>query len=933
LPAKIEMTEHHEPDDTWAVRLLRKLAASVYAHRRLWLYPQILLFGLSVYYTITHLKFSTNRADLVGAEKRYHHNFQKFKEEFNVQDDIAAVVESEDAEKNRQFVERLGAKLEKQTNVFKEVFYKGDLKMLGPKALLFLEEENLQELQKRLAEFRPFLANFSRATNLNSLFQIVNNQISSQMLKANQNGPDPEIESLMKGLPALQRIIDLGRDAINRPGMAPSPGVTALFNAGPEAQAKQYITFGEGASAGRFYIVNARPISEKQNALAVERMRELVAETQVEVPGVNVGVTGESVLEIDEMHQSQRDSTIATIVSLIASALIFIYGYKETGRPIKAVICLVVGLGYTMGYTTLTVGHLNILTITFLPILIGLAIDFGVHLITRYEEELRHGRSEKISLEKAMVNTGLGIFTGAFTTAGAFYAMAFTDFKGIKEMGIISGGGLLICLGPMMTMLPILLLRGTQNKMDETAAATPKIDRRAQLEKLWLDRPLTVVGITAALCIIAFTQFPKVRFDYNLLHMQSKGLPAVEFTQKLIQSAGKSVLYAALIATNAEHATNLQQRISELKTVATNDTMSQFLVGDQSIRLEMIGQVKRDLATIRFAPIDVEPVNVDDLSRTLWSLNGYFGLALPEIEERSETNLATQVRGMRRSIDEFRVAMNTGDRKIVSQRLGAYQRALFTDIRETFRALRTQDNSSPLRAEDLPPALRNRFIGKTGKHLIQVYPKGDVWERGPQEAFVEELRTIDKDVTGTPVQLYEYETLLKNSYVQAAKYALLAIAVLVFFHFRNISSVILALFPVAIGAIWMVGVMGWRDIPFNPANIMTLPLVIGIGVTNGIHILNRFAEEQNPGILAKSTGKAVLVSALTTIAGFGSLIPAKHQGIASLGTVMSVGVATCMIAGLTFLPAVLTLLIRKGWTMKKPSGDNALSTLGREEPR
>jgi hypothetical protein len=156
---------------------------------------------------------------------------------------------------------------------------------------------------------------------------------------------------------------------------------------------------------------------------------------------------------------------------------------------------------------------------------------------------------------------------------------------------------------------------------------------------------------------------------------------------------------------------------------------------------------------------------------------------------------------------------------------------------------------------------------------------------------------------------------------------------MVFLHFKKISSVILALLPVAIGATWMVGMMGWTGIPFNPANIMTLPLVIGIGVTNGIHILNRFAEEQNPGILAKSTGKAVLVSALTAIAGFGSLIPAKHQGIASLGEVMSVGIATCMLAALTFLPAVLTLLIRKGWTTKKPSGDNALSTLGREEPR
>src|SRR5258708_39837414 len=168
----------------------------------------------------------------------------------------------------------------------------------------------------------------------------------------------------------------------------------------------------------------------------------------------------------------------------------------------------------------------------------------------------------------------------------------------------------------------------------------------------------------------------------------------------------------------------------------------------------------------------------------------------------------------------------------------------------------------------------------------------------------------------------------------AAKYALVAIAIMVFVHFRTLSSVILALLPVAIGSIWLGGLMGFFGIPFNPANIMTLPLVIGIGVTNGIHILNRFAEEKHAGILAKSTGKAVFVSGLTAIAGFGSLILAKHQGIKSLGYVMSLGVALCMIAGLTFLPAILNLWAPwRGLTTKQPSGDNARSTLGREEPR
>jgi len=189
-------------------------------------------------------------------------------------------------------------------------------------------------------------------------------------------------------------------------------------------------------------------------------------------------------------------------------------------------------------------------------------------------------------------------------------------------------------------------------------------------------------------------------------------------------------------------------------------------------------------------------------------------------------------------------------------------------------------------------------------------------------------------VTGTPVQLYHYTDLLKRSYEEAARYSLVAIALLVFIHFRSPLSVALSLVPVGIGFIWLAGLMGFRSIPLNPANIMMLPLVIGIGVTNGIHILNRFAEEQTPSILARSTGKAVLVSGLTAIAGFGSLILARHRGIQSLGYVMSIGLATCMLAGLTFLPALLTLFIRPSMAAtKQPSGDNAQSTLGREEPR
>lgn len=597
--------------------------------------------------------------------------------------------------------------------------------------------------------------------------------------------------------------------------------------------------------------------------------------------------------------------------------------------------CLIVGLAYTLAFAMLTVGHLNILTITFTPILIGLAIDFGVHLVTRYEEELRYGRTNQEALTKAMSFTGQGIVIGALTTAGAFLAMGLTHFKGIREMGIICGGGLIVCLVPMMTLLPALLLRGRQNVIDHQLAQT---ETRARIENLWLQRPVLVITMTAVLCALAATQFRKVYFDYDLLNLQSAKLPAVVFLQKLFKSADKSLVYCAVVANSLDEAVSLEKRIEMLPSVAADgvDSLSEPLRENQTEKLKLVVQIKQEVALLQFNPPDLKPVNLYSLSSTLYSLYGYLGAALDD-PRVNDPDLKRQFTSLRQAIEDLRRTMLQGDDSTLSiheEKLGRFQESLFANLRETFQALRNQNDRAPLRAEDLPQSLRDRFIGVTGKYLLLVWPKDDVWQRDNQEKFVRDLRTVDPNVTGTPVQLYEYTSLLKESYEQAALYSLAAIAIMVFLHFRSFGSVILALLPVAIGSIWLGGLMGFFNIPFNPANIMTLPLVIGIGVTNGIHILNRFAEERTPGILARSTGKAVLVSGLTAIAGFGSLMLAKHRGIHSLGCVMAVGIATCMIAGLTFLPALLNLLGRwRPLIKQKPSADKTSPTPGQEEPR
>jgi len=944
--------------DSLLARLLAMLAAAVCRHPRWFVYPQAALFLVCVLYTVGYLQTDMNRDNLVGPNQKYHQTFLALQKEFPQQgNDLAVVVESEDTEKNRQFVERLAAKMAPETNLFCDLFYQHDLPMMGTKALFFVPTNDLATIQTMLHDDMPFIRQFTQTTNLVSFFEQINTAFRTAPRETNA-----QTESLVQALPVLTRILTQAADGLQMPGQPPSPGVAALFGAGDVSDT--YITFDHGriflltthapppqapkedpgskSFLGRLWKMlrhDKKAPEENLNGRAIERLRELVRQTRDEVPGLNVGLTGEPVLDYDEMTQSQKDTIMASIVSLVLCALIFIYGYNETGRPIKATLCLVIGLAYTLAFTTLTIGHLNLLTITFVPMLIGLAIDFGVHLITRYEEELRHGKSEEAALTKAMVFTGQGIFSGALTTAFAFLAMAATHFKGIQEMGIICGGGLLLCFVPMMTLLPVLLLRGHQNVMDHQLHED---ETRAHVENFWLQRPVLVTGIVVATCALALTQIyhGKVKFDYNLIKMQSPALPSVVFEQKLIDSADKSLLCGAIVAANLDQAISLGKKITELTNTVADveppaDMLNNFIVQNQRQKLDLINSIKQEVAPLKFDAPDLKPVNILELSLTLYGTAGYVGNGLNEVRG-GDPELAKQFVALRQAIENLRKTMLAGDeaaQRANGNKLAEFQQALFNDVRETFGSLQHQDVSAPLRVEDLPAALRDQFVGETGKFLLQVFPKNDVWQRANQETFVADLRKVDPNATGTPVQLLEYETLLKDSYINAARYSLAAIALLVFFHFRTLGAVILALLPVGVGTLWLAGLMGWFGIPFNLANIMTLPLVIGIGVTNGIHILNRFAEERTPGILARSTGKAVLVSGLTAIAGFGSLILAQHRGIHSLGCVMAVGISTCMIAGLTFLPALLNLLGRWRPLIKQPSADNSSPTPGQEEPR
>lgn len=883
-----------------ACRLLHKLANRLQVHPLWFVVPQLLLLALCGLFAASTLRFSTHRSDLVSADEKYQETHRLLKEEFKFQDSLVAIVESEDPDKNRQFVERLAARLREEPELFRDVYFKGDLKMMGKKALLFLPEQTLDELRSAFTENAPIIQSFAQVDSLSSLFEVVSGQ-----LRAAESATAEQRLLLAGTLPVLRRIVDESFRSVSGPAVAPAPGITAFFG----NQQNLYLSF----ASNQIYAVFASAANEDVEARAVLGMRQLVRETQSFVPGVNAGITGEPVLNYDETHQAGQDVHRAALISLVLVAAIFGVSYRQIRRPIMATVCLLCGIVYTLGFATLAVGHFNLVSITLVPILIGIAIDFGVHLISRFEEELRTGKDQGASARTALVFTGLGIFTSGFTTAGAFLAMMLTDFKGVREMGLISGIGLMVCILPMMTLLPLMLVRwgGTPPK----ELSRQRINRRASIEQIWLKRPAWVLACATVLTMLALARAPGIKFDHNLLHLQTEGLPAVDLGEKLMNSGSQSLLSAVIIADSLSQAADLEAKIKVLPSVASIGSMVGFLNSNQAGKLTALRDIKARTGDLRLPPFDTQKVDTDRLDRSLTTLQVILGFAAGKFgnEPGGEATLA-ELNTLRTALGQLQRAVQENPGRAAT-RLTTLQQSLLRDLHETLALISDQDASGPLTLEDIPQFLRDRFISPSGRFLLQVFPRGDVWQRPVQKQFVEELRTLAPAVTGSPVQIYEYTLMVKESFQKAGAYAAAVIAFMVLLHFRRLDSVLLAFVPVVLGFIWMLGLMTLLNISFNPVNIMSLTLVIGIGVTNGIHILNRFAEHPHPSILATSTGKAVLVSALNTIAGFGSLLVAKHQGISSLGAVMAIGTGTCMLASLTVLPAILHFLNEFGWSM------------------
>jgi predicted RND superfamily exporter protein len=897
--------------------------------------------GLSLYASSTRLEYRTERSDLISPHKDYQQRWRQYLAEFGDDDDIVVVVQGSgpaDRAAMVRAIEAIAVKLAAQPACFDRLFFKADLGGLRDRALLLLPTQEIEKIQANLQSMKPLLELGPvgwRALNLLSLLH----EARVRVLAVPDDKPLHESDEQL-----LTQLLSITRSAtamLDDAAAYRNPW-GSLMGARSEQKDQlaepQYFFSGDGTLA--FLLV--RPVKTPGSFTgardSVEAARAIVAEVRPEFAGLDFGLTGLPVLENDEMTAAERDTRPASWLAIAGVTALFFCVYRglrsplrpaleliDRGPPLRrlargfasclhypllTVATLLLGTSWALGWMTWTVGHVNILSATFAVMLIGMG-DYGVLWVMRYEQERRRGATVEAALRQTAICVGCGTLTAALTTALAFYAAMLADFQAVAELGWIAGSGVLLCALACFTVLPAFLTltdwrRGTNGGLRIANLAT---DPQPAIGTVWLPRLLGThrAGwvVLAGLGITAFLAFWATRLDYdhNLLHLQARNLDSVKWELTLIDHTAGASWHAQSYTNTAAEALALKARFEQLPEVGRVVEVASLVPPDQDGKLGLLRDIQHRLRHLpeRGAAIPRDRPNQAKIEEAVGNL---LGAVIPR---EAGNELLTD---LRESLQQLHVRLGENRTARSEDRLLTFEERLRADLAVDLHRLRDVANPVPISLRDLPPPLRERYIGRSGKWLLQVFGKESLWDFEPLEHFANQIRSVDPEATGKPFATVEGLRAMKEGFQWAGVYAFGAILLVLLWDFRDPNRMLLAVTPLAMGILMALGIMGLFGLPLNPANMIALPLVLGVGVDNGVHLLHDYlaSKAEGRGRLSRAIGRGVLVKALTTMIGFGALMISRQRGLSGLGFCLTLGVACCMVSALVFLPAVMRVL-------------------------
>lgn len=640
-------------------------------------------------------------------------------------------------------------------------------------------------------------------------------------------------------------------------------------------------------------------VDMETTAALIDGLKELSAPLEKKY-NVNVGYGGNLAIQRDEMFYTEQDMRTTGILSLVLILLIFYIGFRVVRFTLLAIVPLILGIIWVFGITGLTIGSLNLMTSMMVAILIGLGIDYSIHVISIYTEMRSKGLEIEPSLQAIYEKVAKGVITGSVTTALGFYIFMLSSFDGFKEFGFVLGTGIICTLAASIIVLPAVLRIFHFKPMKLKNALGEEI---SVVEKVLTRHAKLVIFVVLIALIISASGMPRVRFTRDWLDIEPVGMPSIETGERINDKFDFSSYYSLFISRDLDTSDKLKEELEDLSTVGLVDSLSQYIPekAAQGERMAVVNKIKKQV--LQSPSPKIYPTQLqEELFRLKANLIELSDLAYIGGEKKLVAKLDNVVKS--KVIDRTAEDVYRDEDQIKH-----FQKFFISNLQKKVKAANA---SSLITLKDVPKNIRETYIGKDGTYLTMAYPTDDPWQYDYQQIHLKQLAGIKSEIsTGSMQLIIRIMEIAGREGLRILIYTAIFIYLVLLLDFRSLKYATFAMLPMGLTMVMTLGIMGWTGMTFNFVNIIALPLIIGIGVDDGVHLIHRYLIENKIGPAITSTGRAITLTTLTTMAAFGTMMIAKYRGFASFAYLIVIGIGLAYLTTMVLLPALIVIFDKK----------------------
>ena len=831
----------------------------------------LLLSVAAAFYLVQHFAITTDSSKLLSEKLPWRQLEIMLDRAFPQRADlIIAVVDATTPEGASAAAKALSVRLQPRDDVFRSVQLPGGDPFFTREGLLFETLDAVRRDCEELIRAQPFLGALAVDPSLRGLMGALSQALQGVRLK------QAKLEDF--GPP-----IALIADALERAAAGADPAFSwrrLITGAPPEkSELRQFVYF-----QPRLVFDDLQP-----GGRATAAIRDAVAALSLTPDhGVKVRLTGPVALSDEEFATVAEGAEVNGAVTALIVILILWLALKQARLIVAVLANLVAGLAITAAVGLWMVGALNLISVAFAVLFVGLGVDFGIQFTVRYRDA-RHGESDVV---KALRETGAGVggplLLAATSTTAGFYSFLPTAYRGLSELGLIAGTGMMIAFATCITLLPALIA-ALKPKGEPDAigyAALAPLDSFLTRWRFW------IIGATLAGTLLGAPLLFKLRFDFNPLNLRSASTESVSTLLDLMHDPNASPNSIDVLAPDLARATALAARIATVPEVAETRTLQSFVPTDQDEKLAIIQDAGFFLQnTLNPQSVQPAPTDAEDVA----AIKALAGDLLDSI---GDANAITAADARRLSLLLNNLAGAPPNSRQVMRD------ALIKPLDVTLDQVRAELNAAPVAVESLPQSLVRDWVAADGRARIEVEPKGDSNDNATMRRFADAVLKVAPEATGSPIFVLEAAKTIVKAFWQAGLWSIAAIALLLLVVLRRLTDVALTLAPLMVAIVATLEICVLIGLQLNFANIIALPLLLGVGVAFKIYYVMAWrAGETN--FLQLSLTRAVFFSALATATAFGSLWLSHHPGTSSMGKLMALALATTLAAALLFQPALL----------------------------